>query len=245
MLAIPIQRPVHLKICGITRPDEIGFLDEIGVNYAGLWSGVPKGLHDLSVPDLKSLCRHPRQALKLVLVTLHHSFSILEALIKSADLYGIQLHGFQMPSLIRRIRGAFGDTIKIFKVLHVKNDRCTEDHLIERYLQAGVDCFIIDTFKDQQHIGSTGVTISDHFLQRFISARIRADQIMIAGGVDETNIGTICRNYRPFGVDIDTGARVNGKISKRRVTRIVDRLCDKGTLLGSAIEPVLEESILL
>ncbi len=220
----PKPKATHLKICGITQAYEIGFLDDLGVDYAGLWSGVPYGAHNLSAEELMALSRYPRRGLKLILVTMQHSVAILESLVKGADLHGIQLHGFQLPSVVRRMREALGDKIRIFKVLHVQDDMCAEDHLIERYKRAGVDYFIIDSFVDRQRIGSTGIVLSNRFLRRFLQDRLPADRIIIAGGIDATRIGRLCRDHHPYGVDIDSGARQCGKISSERVARILAHL---------------------
>ncbi len=220
-----IDQKMHIKICGITGPDEIQLLDDLGVNFAGLWSGVPEGMRNLSLKQIVSLARRPRHCLKLVLVTLHHALPIMETLVESGGFDGIQLHGFQSPSVVQRIREAFGHTIRIFKVLHVQGTTCVESNLVERYIQAGVDHFILDTFEDRHHIGSTGIALNEIFLRRFIPHRLAADKIMLAGGIDHCNIGRICRDYHPFGVDIDSAARRHGKINKQCVARIIAQMC--------------------
>ncbi|MGD9210170.1 MAG: hypothetical protein PVI90_05310 [Desulfobacteraceae bacterium] len=224
MLKYSKEQQPYLKICGITQPEEIQLLDDLGVNFAGVWSGIPEGMYNLSRQELLSLSLSTRNSLKLILVTLHNTLSTIKSLVESVDLAGIQLHGFQLPSFVQQIRDAFGESLQIFKVLHVHGEICVEDNLIQRYIQAGVDIFIIDTFQNKHHIGSTGIPLKEDFLDRFIPDRLAANQIILAGGIAPSNIRQICYNYRPFGIDIDSAARKNGKINKACVARLMAQM---------------------
>lgn len=216
-----VRPPMCIKVCGITRSNEIKLLDDMGISYAGLWFGAPNGIHNLEKQKIVSLSRYPRRNLKLVLVTLSHSLADLEQILQSADFDAIQLHGFQSPQIICKIRTLFGDFIKIIKVLHIHEDNCVEEHLLERYQQANVDFFLLDTYVDKQRIGSTGVPISAKFLQNFIHGRLTAEKIFIAGGINASNIHKIYYEYRPYGVDIDSGARSDGKISEKCIASLI------------------------
>lgn len=213
-----------IKICGVTRPKEIIDLDNLGVTYAGLWCGVPKGDRNLDMERLIDLSLMPTKALKFILVTLENSMAFFKAALKNAHINGVQFHGFQLPSLIKKVKTAFGDSIKIFKVLHIQSEQCVEDTMVERYLDAGVDILVLDCFQGRMKLGSTGTCLSENFLSQFISCRVSADKIMIAGGVDEKNIADLCISYRPYGIDIDTAARCNGVIHKERVASIIGQL---------------------
>ncbi len=212
-----------IKICGVTQPDEVLLLDELGVSYAGLWYGIPEGRYNLDLKTLINLSSMHTRKLKFILVTIQHDISLLSKAIENGHIYGIQFHGFHLPGFIKKMKLAFGDSIKIFKVLHVRNNKCAEECLIERYLEAGTDVFILDSYQDKHKIGSTGIRISDDFIKEFFSIWGFKNKIMLAGGIDENIIETICLTHHPYGVDIDSAARCDTAITRQRVSNIMVR----------------------
>lgn len=210
-----------IKICGVTQPDEVLLLDEFGVSYAGLWYGIPDGRYNLDLKTLLNLSSIHTRELKFILVTIQHDIPLLSKAIENSHIYGIQFHGFQLPAFIKKIKLTFGDSIKIFKVLHVRNNKCAEEYLIERYIEAGTDVFILDSYQDKHQIGSTGIRISDEFIKKFFSLWGSKNKIMLAGGIDENIIETICLTHHPYGVDIDSAARCDTAITRQRVSNIM------------------------
>ena len=65
-----------------------------------------------------------------------------------------------------------------------------EERFIERYVEAGVDLFIIDTLIDKNHIGSTGQMIPQDSLNNF-KAKWPSLQLMLAGGINAKSIKDI------------------------------------------------------
>lgn len=213
-----------VKVCGVTHINEVNLLDELQVEFAGLWCGIAKGRYTLDHHRLTRLTGTPTRNIKFILVTIEDSMRFFDKCIKSGPIYGIQLHGFQLPSVVKQLKTAFGQKYKILKVLHIKDMRCIEEALIDRYLAAGVDFLVLDRFVDPLRIGSTGIPLEKGFLKTFVDQRVAAKKIMIAGGINENNISTICRAYQPFGVDIDSAARKDGVIHKDRVAPIMQQL---------------------
>ncbi|HSX84430.1 MAG TPA: hypothetical protein VLE50_03445, partial [Cellvibrio sp.] len=91
----------------------------------------------------------------------------------------------------------------------------------QRYLDAGTDIFILDSYQDQHHIGSTGVRLDDTYLNAFMNTWKMNNQVMIAGGIDEHSITNIFAKHSPYGVDIDSAARIRGAISYERIYSIM------------------------
>jgi phosphoribosylanthranilate isomerase len=46
---------MYVKVCGITRPEEIELLGALPVNLVGLWHRVPGGHADLSLAECQRL----------------------------------------------------------------------------------------------------------------------------------------------------------------------------------------------
>ncbi len=213
-----------IKICGVKQVDEIQLLDKLGVSYAGLWYGIPSGHHNLDLNQLEHLSSTPTTNMQYLLVTMLQDITLLAEAIERSGVSGIQFHGFQLPAFIKKFKSTFGDAVKIFKVLHVRGDQCVEEDFIERYLESGADVLILDSYQDKERIGSTGVPISGEFIDHFFSHRHLDSRVMIAGGIDESNIEAICLKHRPYGIDIDSAARSNGIITGERIAKLIAKL---------------------
>ncbi len=210
-----------IKICGVTSVEEIKLLETHNVTYAGLWHGIPEGRYDLQLSQLKQLVASATDSLEFLLVTMSHDLKLLAQACDQASIKGIQFHGFHLPAFINQVKQELGSDVKIFKVLHVQSNRCVESNLIERYIEAGTDYFILDTFQNKQQIGSTGIRLADDFIKDFFHKWKIQDKTMIAGGIDETCLESIYESHKPFGFDIDSAARTHGVICKQRLSTIM------------------------
>ncbi len=215
---------MKIKICGITNEVEIFNLDALGIEFGGLWYNIPKGKYNLTENRFRSLTCIKTKTLKYIWVTFENSFQNIKNMIQSNPIFGIQLHGFQLPSIVKNINYEFKESITIFKVIHIQNNYCLEEELINRYVDAGVDFFILDTYLSKEKIGSTGVPLCHETLNQLIPFKIDNMMAMIAGGINEHNIHQIYSSYNPYGVDIDSSARKNGRINKDRISILLNNL---------------------
>jgi phosphoribosylanthranilate isomerase len=227
---------MKIKVCGLTGADEIQALDDLGVHHGGLWCRVPQGRYNLSEKAFRQLANVKTKGLELVWVTFESTFVAIQSMLRGTSIQAVQLHGFQLPSLIAEIRKKLDSTIKIFKVLHVRDDRCLEEGLIQRYIQAGADYFVIDTFLSKNKLGSTGVSIDIGFLSDFIPSMIGRHRAIIAGGIGAHNIRQVYDWVAPYGVDMDSAVHTSGRIDKHKVRAIVGKL-PVGTGISTQVHP--------
>ena len=218
---------MKVKICGLLQKDEIDTLDKLGVDYGGVWFGIPEGKYNLSDAEARSLLKVKTKKLSLVPVTFKNNFEEICAVIRNTQAKAIQLHGFQLPALIKKIKQEFRDALKIMKVLHIRNLECLESDLIARYKEAGVDYFILDSYLSKKEIGSTGRPIDDSVLTEFVPV-IQNNKTIIAGGISEKNIGWISEKINPYGVDIDSSVRTGDRIMYSKVMELLDALYSVG-----------------
>lgn len=82
---------VRLKVCGITRVQDLELCDELGVYAVGinLWSGSKRGL---SVPQARALLAADRHRLQRVGVFVHAESSTILAAFKALELDAVQVH---------------------------------------------------------------------------------------------------------------------------------------------------------
>jgi len=216
--------PAHgtkVKVCGVVDHAELEILAAGGVDLVGLWYGVAGGPHDLPLDRWVELAEAAVRTPAAVLVTFAKDADLLGDALEAAKAGWIQLHGYQSPGLVRKLKARAPD-VQVLKVLHVKGGECLEGSLIGAYEKAGTDAFLFDVVADDGRVGSTGLA-----LDPAIATALTADlnlPFLIAGGISEANRDryvALTKHPRFMGVDVDTNARgADGRISAQRVDAI-------------------------
>jgi len=208
-----------VKICGTTESSELNMLDEAGVDYAGIWFLVPDGQYSLERQQFIQLTHTPVQKLKCIGVTTENDPYLIANFVRDSNLSGVQLHGFQLPKEVQKIKSELGNC-EVLKVLHIQKGKCLEKPLLKEYAKCGADAFILDNFISRQNSGSTGEKIPAQTVKELVDI-LGPERLLLAGGMDGDGIKLIRSKIPLLGVDIDSGARVASKINKNRVRSIV------------------------
>ena len=213
----------RVKVCGIVEPPELDLLAAQGVDFVGLWWGVPGGPHDLDRTRWRELADAAAAtgSLTPVLVTFAKDAEELRETLGGSPVRWIQLHGYPTPGTIRKIK-AISPDVRVIKVLHVKGGECVEAPLIGSYEKAGVDVFLFDVVSDSGQVGSTGQAIDPAVVAPLADKLTRP--FLLAGGISAANYGdyeSLAAHPRFLGIDVDTNARsADGKISSENVEAI-------------------------
>ncbi|MGH3855069.1 MAG: phosphoribosylanthranilate isomerase [Pseudonocardiaceae bacterium] len=187
---------MRVKICGITRPAEIDLLGALPVDLIGLWHGVPGGRADLPLTDYRRLAAVARAtgSLEPVLVTFLSDAQALREVVHRSPVRWIQLHGHQTPSLVRAVKRAVPDEVRIMKALHIQGTHCLEAPLIRAYEKAGIDVFLFDAATDDGRIGSTGRLLDGGVVSSLATRLTRP--FLLAGGISSENWREHARSVR-------------------------------------------------
>jgi phosphoribosylanthranilate isomerase len=125
----------------------------------------------------------------------------------------IQLHGTESPAFCQQIKDYRVDTpiIKVF----------TESTLSSLSSYQGV----IDIVLLDHQGGGAGVPIDWTIIPKAkeFADRIRVP-LWIAGGLDESNLATLCHQYKIDGVDLSSGIEVNGIKDEAKMRGIIERM---------------------
>lgn len=203
---------MKIKICGVTSREDIAALDGVGAEYAGVWHGIPQGKHETCYAEAVELLAVTTRRLKPVLVTFEKQFGVLDELIATTGVPCLQLHGFQLPSVVSKLKKQYGPHLIVMKVLHVCRGACIEDGLVNHYIDAGTDYFVLDNYVDRTRVGSTGEMIPLDAACALMQ-RIGAHRTFLAGGIGPRNLAIVAELGGLHGVDIDTGVRLDGAIA--------------------------------
>ena len=177
---------MFVKICGMTRVDDVQFACQIGVNAVGFIFA--KSPRIVSINRAKELAGHVVGPLK-VGVFANEDIERIKQIRQKCSLDIIQLHGDESPDFCRQLGGS------IFKALRVKD--ASVIHKINSYPD---DVKILLDAWSSTKIGGTGSRIDTLLLDQIENF----SRIIIAGGVGPENVLEIISQYHPFGVDINS-----------------------------------------
>ncbi|WP_299963962.1 hypothetical protein [uncultured Roseobacter sp.] len=208
---------MDLKICGVTTPEELEILNQEGARYAGLWTGIdghPRNLTDAKFIELVELC----ESVTPVAVCVRRPVSDLWQLLQLSGVRHVQLHGFNRPSDVRYLKDR---GVTLIKTIHVGDDgNCPAERLIDPYIDAGCDIFLIDRFGGTEAIGSSGVELEPDTLQNWRD-RLTGQRVWLAGGLTADRIADLAESPGIETVDVDTAARRQGGAIQRKAARML------------------------
>ncbi len=216
----------RVKVCGIVERSELDLLAAQGVDFVGLWWGVPGGPHDLERERWRELAdaAAATKGLTPVLVTFSKDAEQLRETLEGSPVRWIQLHGYPTPGTIRKLKAIAvgGDRVRVIKVLHVRGGECVEAPLLSSYEKAGVDVFLFDVVAEDGRVGSTGQAIDPAVVAPLADKLSRP--FLLAGGLSAANrvdYESLAAHPKFLGIDVDTNARTtDGKISSENVEAI-------------------------
>ncbi|MFE7777890.1 N-(5'-phosphoribosyl)anthranilate isomerase [Streptomyces sp. NPDC057445] len=222
-----------VKFCGATTESEVAAVATAGADLVGLWYAVPGGPAELAAGRAVQLCAAARETGRAepVLVTFSHDTEDLLAVVEAGRVPWVQLHGFQAPSVVRRLRRDGPPGLRIVKVLHVDAaGRCLEGALAGAYEKAGADCVLYDAVGADGRIGSTARSL-DPAAVTALAGRTGLP-FLLAGGLHAQNraaFEAVVAHPRFLGIDVDSAARGPGGLLDARAASAVAHAWRAGT----------------
>ena len=125
------------------------------------------------------------------------------------------------PDESKALAGLIPDTRRV-QVIHVENSLALD--LIDDY-EAFCDAFLLDSGKPSlptPELGGTGRT-HDWEVSREFVARSKIP-VFLAGGLQPENVEEAVRTVRPYGIDVCSGLRSNGKLDVDKLQSFVSNI---------------------
>lgn len=192
------MRRVKVKICGITREEDLAVAASAGADAIGFVVGVHSSPRNLTLERAKKLMRHIPIFVDSVLVT---PAGNIDSLIKTYETLrpdAIQIHGENSldTSVIReKIR-----KVRLIKTVYVKTAEAINDTV---KTSGSFDAVLLDSFAQGKH-GGTGV-VHDWELSGRIRQMIEPKPLILAGGLRPENVQEAICVVQPYAVDVSSG----------------------------------------
>ncbi len=201
----------RVKICGMTRKEDVDAAAEAGATHAGLIM-VPDTPRYLSAERAAQLARHAAAiGLKPVGVFRDAPSVDIVAAVQAMPLAAVQLHGREDATYVSELRTALPASVELWLATPVDGDR------IER--REGGDRSLFDT-KVAGQSGGTGTAFDWHLLQ----GRDDLASAIVAGGIGPDNARAAAA-IAAYALDVSSGVEdIPGIKSRDKLSTLFDNL---------------------
>ncbi len=191
-----------IKLCGLTRPCDIEYVNELLPEYIG-FVFAPKSRRYISPEKAEVLREHLDDRITPVGVFVDEKIEVIADLIKRKIIDIVQLHGNESEKYITGLR-------RVIDCPVIKAFRIESEADIASANQSSADYVLLDSG------GGTG-KVFDHSLLKDI-----ARPYFLAGGLTPENVETAIKQLAPFAVDASSSLETDGFKDKIKMTAFVN-----------------------
>jgi phosphoribosylanthranilate isomerase len=188
---------VRVKICGITRKEDLNAAAAAGADAVGFVVGVASSPRNITLEKAEKLIRQVPPFVKSVLVTVPRSideFEVYEKLNSDA----IQIHG-------EKLHAAASVRLKVPNTLLIGAVNAQLANTPDAVSTAAklFDAVLLDSFAEGRY-GGTGI-VHDWELSKRVKHVIHPKPLILAGGLNPDNVAEAVRTVEPYAVDVSSG----------------------------------------
>lgn len=210
-----------VKICCISTEEEAKMALEFGANVLGLVAKMPSGPGTIDDDLIQNIVKSiSSETLTFLLtpktnpekITEHQQLTSTNC-IQLVDAVNIEDYAILRKNL---------PNIKLIQVIHVIDESSVEE--AKQYAEV-VDMILLDSGNPKlavKELGGTG-RVHNWELSRQIVESI-AKPVFLAGGLKPENIREAIEFVKPYGVDICSGVRTDGKLDKEKLKRFFEEI---------------------
>ncbi|MGI8427671.1 MAG: phosphoribosylanthranilate isomerase [Actinomycetota bacterium] len=185
---------MFVKICGITRRADAEVAVAAGANAIGfIFAPSPRRV---SAAQAAEIVKGIHPSIRKIGVFVDPSLSDVLATVEAAGMTGAQLHGSESVEFAEAVKAA-NPGLFVYKAVKIEE----RDGLVEaeRYAEGSTDAVMIDR-KDVNQLGRGVQPVPLEWLED-----LRIERMILAGGLNPENVGTLVSGCRPWGVDVSSG----------------------------------------
>ncbi len=209
-----VQQPTKIKVCGLTRAEDVRECLRLGVEFIGV-NFYPGSSRHVSLELAEMLTATMREEGKgqpdahptrLVAVLVNPDPRFVNEVIARAQPDVLQFHGEEDRPFCEQFHHPF---IKAFRTRDVSVTGEIDTFMGEHPLPC-----LVDAWSPDQH-GGTGATID----LPVAKAVLQCHEGFLAGGLTPQNVGHAIREIRPYGVDVASGVESSPGIKSGQLMR--------------------------
>lgn len=208
----------RIKICCVSSNAEAAMAISHGADAIGLVGKMPSGPGPIDDSLINSICKNIHPPISSFLLTSAQTSGEIIDHLKRTNTNTVQIVDELKDNNYPAIREAL-PYIRIVQVIHV-----TGPESIERAikLEPGVDALLLDSGNPNASIKTLGGTGKQHdwAISKKIVDAVNIP-VFLAGGLNALNVTEAIKMIKPFGVDICSGVRTNGKLDESKLKEFI------------------------
>jgi phosphoribosylanthranilate isomerase len=226
-----IRKP-RVKICCIHSLDEAGLAIKAGASALGLVSRMPSGPGVIPEELITHIAARVPPGVATFLLTSQLDAGTIIAQQKRTGVNTLQIVDRLKSGALQELRVALPG-IALVQVVHVRGPESIE----ESYAVAPfVNALLLDSGNPSlpvKELGGTGRT-HDWSISRQIREAVQVP-VFLAGGLNAGNVAEAIRQVEPFGIDVCSGVRTDGRLDAAKLTNFIRAVASaSGPGAGSA-----------
>jgi len=209
-----INHKPRVKICCISSLEEANMAIEHGASVLGLVGHMPSGPGVISDERIREIADQVSSPVSTFLLTsetraediIAHYRKVQTTTIQIVD----QLEDYRYEAIKKEL-----PHVKLVQVIHVTGRQSVEEAVA---VSEHVDAILLDSGNPNLSVKELGGTGRTHNWE--ISREIREAvtvPLFLAGGLNQNNIKSAIETVHPFGVDLCSGVRTNGKLDRNKL----------------------------
>jgi phosphoribosylanthranilate isomerase len=205
----------RVKICCISSIDEAVLAITSGANAIGLVSAMPSGPGVIDEPSICAIAATAPPGVATFLLTSLQDVDKIVAQQRRCRANTLQLVDELPEGAHARLREALPG-IGIVQVIHVIGEGSIEE---ARRVAPSVDALLLDSGNPKltvKELGGTGRR-HDWAISRRIVEAVAPKPVYLAGGLNPANVAEAVAQVRPFGVDLCSGVRTEGRLDSEKL----------------------------
>jgi len=196
---------IHVKICGLTDPDQARAVAAMGADAIGLVFAPSK--RQITPEQGAFIVKTIGDTAQTVGLFVDASTEDINAVVEQTGVSRVQLHGDESPQIVADIN------VPCWKVFHVRDENFAveiHDWLICLPEGVEVEAILLDAYSP--HVaGGTGESFNWQFVARTRDEGLLGDlpPIILAGGLTADNVAEAIRVVQPSMVDVSSDVEVS------------------------------------
>ncbi|GAC1410772.1 MAG: phosphoribosylanthranilate isomerase [Gemmatimonadaceae bacterium] len=215
--------PPRVKICCIACEAEAALAVRMGASAIGLVSRMPSGPGPIPENRIRDIAVTVPPGVATFLLTCETTAEPIIVQQRFCRANTLQLVDEVEPGVHERLRDALPG-ISIVQVIHVRDDDALKRSV---GVAAAVDAILLDSGNPSLATKALGGTGRAH--NWAVSRRIRESvcvPVFLAGGLNPENVGRAISQVAPFGVDVCSGLRTNGRLDETKLAAFMRAVRD-------------------
>lgn len=211
----PTRAP-RVKICCIASIAEAHMAIEAGASALGLVSAMPSGPGVITEEQIAEIAATVPPPIATFLLTSKQDVESIIEQQRRCRTNCVQLCDCVTAGSLRELKAALPG-VSIIQVIHVTGPESVDEAVA---VASSVDAILLDSGNPSlavKELGGTGRR-HDWSLSRKIRELVSVP-IFLAGGLKPENVGEAIAGVQPFGLDLCSGVRTQGKLDREKLTR--------------------------